>query len=169
MNVRSRLRYSLYCRSTHSLISLEGIQTCIWDLSFLEADSFHCEVMLHRVFGNDDVPNIQFIAEGAGQLVDVIKEFTAEKQGFVPQIILVSPPEIGPGIKDSQFYGRFSENAIAESKKFSACYKAIAEQKGCAFLDAAAYIDPSEADSLHLTADGHRILAEKLFEIIKCL
>ena len=88
----------------------------------------------------------------------------------VPGIfILVSPPEIGPGIKDSQFYGRFSENAIAESKKFSACYKAIAEQKGCAFLDAAAYIEPSEADSLHLTADGHRILAEKLYGLIKRL
>ena len=109
------------------------------------------------------------IADGAGQLVDVIKEFTAEKQGFVPQIILVSPPEIGPGIKDSQFYGRFSEKAIAESKKFSACYKAVAEQKGCTFLDAAAYINPSEVDSLHLTAEGHRMLAEKLYETVKTL
>lgn len=29
------------------------------------------------------------IAAGAGQLVDVIQEFTAEKQGFVPAIILI--------------------------------------------------------------------------------
>ena len=31
------------------------------------------------------------IAEGAAVLVKVIKEFTEEKQGFVPKIILVSP------------------------------------------------------------------------------
>ena len=109
------------------------------------------------------------ITDGAGQLVDVIKSFTAEKQGFVPQIILVAPPEIGPGIKSSPFYGRFSEGAIEESKKFSACYKAIAEQKGCIFLDATRYIKPSEYDSLHLTRDGHLTLAEKLCEIIKNL
>ena len=47
--------------------------------------------------------------------------------------------------------------------------KVTVNQKGCAFLDAAAYIEPSEADSLHLTADGHRVLAEKLYGIIKHL
>ena len=107
------------------------------------------------------------IALGAGVLVDVIKEFTAEKQGFIPEIILVSPPEIGKGIRTSPFFGRFSEDAIAESKKFSACYKAVAEEKGCIFFDAAQYVDPSETDSLHLTAEGHQILAEKLCDVIK--
>ena len=87
----------------------------------------------------------------------------------MPQIILVAPPEIGPGIKSSPFYGRFSEGAIKESKKFSACYKTVAEQKGCLFLDAARYIKPSESDSLHLTQAGHLTLAEKLCEIIKNL
>ena len=35
------------------------------------------------------------IADNAGILVDVIQSFTKEKQGFMPKIILVSPPEIG--------------------------------------------------------------------------
>ena len=106
------------------------------------------------------------IADGAGQLVGVIKTFTAKKQGFVPEIILVSPPQIGPGITSSSFSGRFSASAIEESKKFPACYRAVADKNGCVFFDAAAYVVPSETDSLHLTAEGHAVLAAKLCELI---
>ena len=106
------------------------------------------------------------IAEGAGVLVDVIKTFCAEKQGFIPKIILVSPPEIGPGIKSSPFYGAFDEGAVAESKKFPEHYRAVAEKYGCIFVNAAEYISPSETDSLHLTPEAHRILAETLFQVI---
>ena len=111
----------------------------------------------------------QQIAEGAGILVDVIKEFTAEKQGFIPKIILVSPPEIGTGIRTSPFYGAFNEKAIDESRRFPEFYKKIAEDKGCIFLNAAQYIYPSETDSLHLTPEGHRILAEELCEVIRSI
>ena len=105
------------------------------------------------------------IANNAGVLVDVIKEFTAEKQGFVPEIILVSPPEIGAGIKKSPFYGAFSEASIEESRKFAKYYKEVADSKGCIFFNAAQYIYPSETDSLHLTSEGHRVLAEELCRI----
>ena len=107
------------------------------------------------------------IADGAGALVDVIKAFTAEKQGYVPKIILVSPPEIGTGIKSSPFYGAFYEEAIEESRKFPEFYKAVADKKECIFFNAAEYIYPSAVDSLHLTPEGHGILAEKLYELIK--
>ena len=43
------------------------------------------------------------IADGAGKLVETIQGFTADKQGFVPGIVLVSPPEIGEGITTSPF------------------------------------------------------------------
>ncbi len=109
------------------------------------------------------------IAEGSAVLVDVIRDFTAEKQGFIPKIILVSPPEIGAGIKTSPFYGAFYEDAVEESKKFPEHYRAVAEKHGCIFFNAAEYICPSETDSLHLTTDGHRVLAEKLCEVVKGL
>ena len=109
----------------------------------------------------------QGIAEGAGVLVDVIRDFTREKQGFIPKIILVSPPEIGKGIKSSPFYGAFYEEAVAESKKFPEYYRRVAEDKGCTFFNAAEYIYPSEYDSLHLTPQGHRVLAQKLSELIE--
>ncbi|MCR5661617.1 MAG: SGNH/GDSL hydrolase family protein [bacterium] len=109
------------------------------------------------------------IAENAGVMVDVIKAFTAEKQGYVPEIILVSPPEIGAGIRTSPFYGAFTEEAIAKSKKFPEYYKKVADSKGCIFVDAAKYVTPSEVDSLHLTPAGHRMLAEKLCEAVKSI
>ncbi|MCR5774240.1 MAG: SGNH/GDSL hydrolase family protein [Lachnospiraceae bacterium] len=106
------------------------------------------------------------IADGAGTLVEVIKSFTREKQDHIPKIILVSPPEIGKGIKSSPFYGAFYEEAIEESKKFPGYYKEVADKHGCIFFNAANYIYPSETDSLHLTPEGHRILAEELFKVI---
>lgn len=108
------------------------------------------------------------IADGAGTLVDVIRSFTAEKQGFVPTIILVSPPEIGTGIRRSPFFGAFCETAVAESGKFPECYQRVADRKGCVFFDAAKYVSPSEFDSLHLTPEGHRVLAEELCKVIRC-
>ena len=107
------------------------------------------------------------IAAGAGELVDVIQSFTAEKQGYVPVIILVSPPEIGTGIQTSPFYGAFYEDAIEESRQFPKYYKEVADKKNCVFFNAAEYIYPSPVDSLHLTPEGHRILAEKLSELVK--
>ena len=106
------------------------------------------------------------IAENAGILVDTIQAFTKEKQGFIPKIILVSPPLIGEGMPDSVFSVSFAPRSIEESKLFSENYKIIAEKKNCIFFDAAKYITPSKEDSLHLTEDGHRTLAEELAKVV---
>ncbi len=124
------------------------------------------------MLGSNDLKGVfhltaEKIAEGAGVLVKEIRDFTAEKQGFIPKIILVSPPEIGEDIKSSPFYGAFYEEAIAESRRFPECYRAVADKYGCIFFDAAKYIYPSKTDSLHLTPDGHRLLAGKLAELVK--
>lgn len=109
------------------------------------------------------------IAESAGKLVDVVKSFTAEKQEFVPKIILVSPPEIGKGIRNSAFYGAFDENSIGESKRFPEFFRKVANQRDCIFFDAAKHIYPSEVDSLHLTPEGHITLAKELAKVVRDL
>ena len=106
------------------------------------------------------------IAESAGKLVDAVKSFTAEKQEFVPKIILVSPPEIGKDIRTSAFYGAFDEGSIEESKRFPEFFRKIANQRDCIFFDAAKYIYPSEEDSLHLTPEGHITLAKELAKVV---
>lgn len=109
------------------------------------------------------------IADNAGILVDVIQEFTKEKQGFMPKIILVSPPEIGKGMPGSVFALAFAPRSIEESKKFPENYRRVADSKGCIFFDAAQYIYPSDDDSLHLTPEAHRVLAEKLAEKVTAI
>ena len=106
----------------------------------------------------------QEISNGAGTLIEVIQTFTKEKQGFVPRIILVSPPEIGEDIIHSGFYGRFLEDAVERSRQFPRYYQGIAEKYGCDFLDAAEYVQPSEIDSLHLSPEAHEALAAALYK-----
>ena len=123
------------------------------------------------MLGTNDLKNcfnvsVKEIAEGAGKLVDVIKEFTADKQGFIPKIILVSPPEIGEGIKSSPFSEKYDEDAIESSRSFPEYYKKIAEDKDCIFLKASDYAEPSREDSLHLAPEGHEALAEALYKTI---
>ena len=119
------------------------------------------------MLGSNDLKRIfhasaQEIAEGAGTLIDVIQEFTQIKQGYQPDIILVSPPPIGEGIVSSPFKRSFAEDSISRSKELPKYYQKIARDKGCIFLDSGAYIQSSEADSLHLMPEAHEILAEKL-------
>lgn len=108
----------------------------------------------------------QQIANGAAKLVNVIQDFTTEKQGFLPQIILVSPPEIGEDICNSSFYGSFHENAINRSREFPKWYRMVAEEYHCIFLDAAEHIKPSKEDSLHLSPEGHAVLAQELAKVV---
>jgi lysophospholipase L1-like esterase len=124
------------------------------------------------MLGSNDLKEVfhatpEEIASGAGRLVDVIQEFTKEKQGYCPQIILISPPQIGTGIATSPFRGSFQEDSIARSGEFPKYYKRIAEEKGCIFLDAAEWVESSEEDSLHLSPEAHAVLAEKLVELVK--
>lgn len=124
------------------------------------------------MLGSNDLKEVfhatpEDIASGAETLVKEIIDFTEIKQEFVPEIILVSPPEIGEDIKNSVFYGSFSENAIDRSKALAPLYKKVAETySSCTFVDAAAYIKASPVDSLHLSPEAHAKLAEVFASLI---
>lgn len=106
------------------------------------------------------------IADGVEILVDVIKTFSMEKQGFEPVIILLSPPEIGDGICNSSFHYAFDNSSVLRSKELPKEYRQVAERKGCIFCKSSDYIKPSQADSLHLMPEEHKKLAKVLKEII---
>ena len=108
----------------------------------------------------------QEIADGAEVLVKIIKQFTKEKQGFVPKVILVSPPEIGKDIATSEFARSFDEDAIIRSKKLPILYEKIAKKYECIFFDAAKVVEASEVDSLHLMPEAHKELAEAFYNCI---
>ncbi|MDO4622511.1 MAG: GDSL-type esterase/lipase family protein [Eubacteriales bacterium] len=105
-------------------------------------------------------------AAGAEKLIGMIRSFAAAKQQFQPEIILVSPPEIGEGIVHTAFAAGFTAADAQKSKAFARFYKAAADRNGCRFWNAAACTGPSDIDHLHLDPKGHRIYAQELRNII---
>lgn len=123
------------------------------------------------MLGSNDLKGIFFnyvenIAKGVENMVKVVKEFLIKKQGFAPEIILISPPHIGPGIATSPFRDRFTWEAIGKSQEFATYYKIVADKQGCKFIDAAEHIKPSQIDSLHLDAFEHSKLATVIYRTI---
>ena len=59
------------------------------------------------------------------------------------------------------------EYALENSKRLAFWYKLVAEQFDCEFFDAATVAEAGKVDSLHLSAEGHKKLAEALADIVK--
>lgn len=79
------------------------------------------------------------------------------------KILLISPIPLGADLDerfpDSVLYGKYTL-----SLRFAEIYRPICDEYGVEFLDAAQYAAPSETDCIHMDADGHRKLAEAIYE-----
>ncbi len=123
------------------------------------------------MLGSNDLKKVfhasaEQIAGNAGQLTDVIIDFTSRKQSFRPEIILVSPTRIGETISSSPFSMSFDDDSIKASISLSGYYRQIAEDRGCHFVNAAELVEPSPVDALHWTEDGHKVFAERIGRMI---
>ncbi len=128
--------------------------------------------MVILMLGTNDLKTIygaspEEVAAGAETLVRLIQTFTAEKQGFTPKILLVSPIFIGEEIVNTHFRASFDSSAPVRSKLLAPLYKAIAAQHGCLYLNAADIAKPSAADSLHMMAEDHTALAQAFANAVK--
>ena len=75
------------------------------------------------------------------------------------KLLLIAPPRVD--------VGRFREEDgcyDSESGKFGACYGSIASRYGLDFADAGLWELPLAHDGVHVTPQGHRRMAEKLWE-----
>ena len=59
-------------------------------------------------------------------------------------------------------HGEHHRKAAEESKKFARLYKQVAFEMETEFMDAALYASPSPVDGIHMDAQSHRALAERL-------
>lgn len=124
------------------------------------------------MLGSNDLKNCfhasaKEIAGGAECLVKEIHDFSSEKQGFCPEVILIAPPIIGENICNTSFCYAFDETAITRSKEFAVYYREVAERQNCVFINAAQHIVSSEVDGLHLMPSEHKKLAEVLCHCVK--
>ena len=111
--------------------------------------------------------SLDAISEGLNEIVKKAESVMNIKQGYVPKILIVSPPEITPDILTGPFRDSFNEVSIEKSRHIAEYYKKVADKHGCMFLDAKLYIKPSVEDGLHLGPDGHKGLAEIIAKTIK--
>lgn len=110
-------------------------------------------------------PTVDKIADALRELTRIILDVSQAP------VLLVSPIFLGDRMSDSPFADSFSPDSISISHRLGTALTAVAEELGVYFLDAATIADPSERDSLHLEAEGHRKLADaftgKIREILE--
>ena len=118
------------------------------------------------MLGSNDMKKVfaqteKMIGEHIRQMIQKAKEVSAYKdpEGKPVRILLVSPIHITKDILTGPFRDGFNETSIAVSEKLAAVYEKIAEEEGCAFMNAAFYATPGRLDGLHLEEEGHEQLA----------
>ena len=110
--------------------------------------------------------NAQTIASGLDKLVHIVR--TGHTYGATPEILIAAPTEIEPTYKNKADYlDIFGDDADQRSKGFGDAYAARAKALGCHFLDAAKYARASQADGVHMEADGHLALGKAFAEAVK--
>jgi lysophospholipase L1-like esterase len=112
---------------------------------------------LHQTIGD--------VERSVSTLVKLVKSGSMEKEKAA--IVLVSPPGAGKG-KSELLNAVFDEGSFALIKQYSGAYKAIAEQEGVFFFDAARVVPFADGvDGVHLSAKSNLILGKALSDFIK--
>ena len=101
------------------------------------------------------------IAQGAGELIKLVKQYGVDEHGNTPKILLVSPILVGENLMQiDRMNAIFGEAAIGKAKGFAVEFKRIADEFGVEFIDAAKYAEPSPRDAIHMEPEGQLALAE---------
>ena len=108
------------------------------------------------------------IARGLERLVDKCKCIPCWG-GHKPNILLIAPPHIGDEMEQSDVMPAMGLGCAAKSRELAKYYAVVAQNQGCAFLDAEGVAEFNEVDYMHLTRKGHAQLAAKLAEIVPTL
>jgi lysophospholipase L1-like esterase len=104
------------------------------------------------------------IANGMEQLIKILRDPNI----YNNEILIISPIHISDKILDSPYCESFGGLAGAEkSRKLAAEYKELAKKYNCHFMDAANYAKADDKDAIHLDKEGHRALAQAVYQKIK--
>jgi lysophospholipase L1-like esterase len=98
------------------------------------------------------------IAAGAGVLADIVAKSETGPRDGTPQVLLVAPPSLA---ELSEFAEMF-EGGAAKSRMLSRNFHLVAEEHGCALLDASGVIVSSDVDGIHLDLKEHEKLGRAI-------
>lgn len=105
------------------------------------------------------------IASGAGVLADIVLRSETGPQGKAPQVLLIAPPPVSTMTEFAEMF----TGAESKSRRFSECYRQVAEELGCPWLDASDVIVSSDLDGIHLDPSEHHKLGQAVARRVKQL
>ena len=110
------------------------------------------------------------VARGARVLIKLIKNPYLNEKYPVPKILLVSPIHLHEKIGELEgSWLDYGKEEYEKSTQLAYWLKQIAQEYGCAFMDAAEYASASNIDGMHMEVSQHislaRALAHKLTEM----
>ncbi len=83
------------------------------------------------------------------------------------EILLVCPCVLTKNVLLSPIFSQmFNQNSIDKSHKLPKIYSLVAKEKNCKYLDLNAITQVSQLDGLHYEAHQHKIIAEKIYELL---
>jgi len=94
------------------------------------------------------------VAAGAGVLVGIVAKSETGRSEGAPEVLLVAPPPFA----DSSELGENFEGGLEKSTLLSRHFRLVAEERGCALLDAGEVISSSAMDGIHLDLAEQRKL-----------
>ncbi len=112
--------------------------------------------------------NAACIAIGMERLVMKAKSIPAWRDGK-PNILIICPPHIGEGLYLVPAGDAMGRGCPEKSRELARYLAPVAEQQGCAFLDAEGLAEYNKIDCMHLSCKGHAQLADVLAELIPTL
>ena len=106
-------------------------------------------------------------ANGVGRLVQIVRGHAAGEGEPAPQIVIVSPPNLGKTSHPEMMVHFGEETAVAESKRMAEFYKLRADLYGTGFFDASTVATPDPRDGVHLDGPSTRAIGDGLVPLVK--
>ena len=83
-----------------------------------------------------------------------------------PNILIVCPPHILKEMYDNPCGVPMGNGCVEKSQELAGYLRETAKLVGASFLDAQEFAEFNRVDGMHLTAKGHKALAERLSQVI---
>lgn len=111
--------------------------------------------------------NAYIIAKGVGRIIDRIRQGAYGPNGACPEILVVSPIHIHANMMNEWLKDEFGAHALEVDAQLSEKMAKMAHSHGVHFMDAGEWITADPGDGIHMNADGHALLAEKMTAKVK--
>ena len=106
--------------------------------------------------------SISNIKRGLEKLIELAYEKTKN-------IVIMSPVILSDNILDGYFRCQFNEASVIKSRKIARIFRQIAAINNCIYFDVNKITTPSDFDGLHYDENSHKLIANKMTEIIVSL